>query len=167
MELPKTEDELQSLINKAVEEATTKLTGEFDGKFASQRTKYENQIRELKNSIGKSAEELAQQRMQEQYEADQKELAELRGFKKTTLISERLAKDGLPKYFVNDSRLMNASEEDFEKAFKLVKSEYEATLPKGNNRSNVVPVNTNAPSTNDPKQDAYNKMGDVLKNLIG
>lgn len=166
-ELPKTDGELQTLIEDAVKNATEKLAKEYDGKFAAQRTKYEGEIKSLKDSIGKSAEEIAKQKMQEQYDADQRELTELRSFRKNTLISNRLAKDNLPSYLVNDSRLLNSTDEDFEKNYKSVKADYESTLPKGNQHTTVVNTNVATPNSGDKRHDAINKMGECLKGLVG
>lgn len=167
MELPKTESELQTLINKAVEEAKNELTATYDGKFATQRKKYESQIAELEANKDKSAEEIAKQKVQQQYEADQAELAQLRSYKKTTEISKRLAKDNLPSYLVNDSRILNSSEEDFEKNYKLVKTDYESSQPKGNTHSSVVNTGGSAKPNGDSKGEAFEKMGECLKGLIG
>ena len=166
VELPKTEAELQGLIDEAIEKATTALKQEYDGKFAAQRTKHDSEIKKLKEDMGKSAEELAQQKLKEQQEADQKELTELRSYKKGKTIEERLGKENLPSYFKNDQRLLNANEEDFDKVVKEVKKEYEATLPRGNQTSTVVNTNTGEPSksSTDTANEAF---AQTLGQLVG
>ena len=167
VELPKTETELQGLIDEAVKNATDKLKQEYDGKFAAQRTKHKEELDSIKASIGKSAEEIAQQKLQEQQEADQKELTELRAFKKSKTIEERLGKEGLPTFLKNDSRLLSANEEDFDKVLKEVKKEYEAVLPKGNQHSTVVQTSTgNKPSPSEQEQ-ANIAFGKALQELVG
>ena len=170
MELPKTEAELDAIITSKVKEATDELVSKHNGEMATLRKKHEADIQKVKDQANLSAEEIAQRKIQEQYDADQKELQELRGFKKTTLISQRLAKDGLPEYLKNDVRLINSSDEDFEKNYKSVKADFEATQPKGNTHSSVV-KQTGGASVRNPSQDskdeAYQKMGEALGQIIG
>ena len=168
VELPKTEAELQGLIDEAVNKATTALKAEFDGKFATQRKKHDDEIAKIKADAGKSAEELAQERIKEQQEKDANELAELRSFKKTTILGEKLAKEGLPSYFKNDNRLLTAEEGDLDKVIKDIKKEYEATLPKGNTTSSVIQQGGSVSPTH-AKTDtdvANEKMGAFLDNIL-
>jgi hypothetical protein len=124
-------------------------------------------IKELENS-NLSQEEIEARVRKEQDEATQNELAELRSYKKGKVIEERLSKEGLPSYFKNDSRLLNAKDEDFDKAIKDVKKEYEATLPKGNTHSTVVQTYTNgANQEKDATSKANEEMGNALKQIIG
>lgn len=167
MELPKTETELQGLIDEAVKNATTALKQEYDGKFAAQRTKHDDEIKKLKADMGKSAEELAQQRLKEQQEVDQQELAELRAYKKSKTIEERLSKENLPNHFKYDTRLLNASEDDFDKVVKDVKKEYEATLPKGNQTSTVVKTGGASQPSSTPADAANEAFAQVLGNIVG
>ena len=171
MELPKTEAELDALITSKVEEATSTLVSKHNGEMATLRKKHEAELQKVKDQANMSAEEIAQRKFQEQNEADQKELQELRGFKKTTLISQRLAKDGLPDYLKNDVRLINSSEEDFEKNYKNVKADFEATQPKGNAHSSVVRqtggASKGSSSGDTAKDEAYAMMGEALSQIIG
>lgn len=171
MELPKTEAELDALITSKVEEATNNLVSKHNGEMASLRKKHEAEIQKVKEQANMSAEEIAQKRVQEQNEADQRELQELRGFKKSTIISQRLAKDGLPDYLKNDVRLINSSEEDFEKNYKNVKADYDATQPKGNTHSSVVRQTGGASKpaigSDAAKDEAYKAMGEALSEIIG
>ena len=113
-----------------------------------------------------TAEEIAAEKIKEQQEADQKELAELRAYKKSGEISKRLAKEGLPDFFKNDTRLLNAEDGDLEKVVKDIKKEYDSYLPKGANHSTVVQT-AQGDKPVDPKQVANEKMGEALKELIG
>lgn len=168
VELPKTEAELQALIDAKVQETRDSVKQEYDGKFAAQRTKHDEEIKKLKADMGKSAEELAEERIKEQQQKDAQELTELRSFKKNTILGEKLAKENLPSYFKNDNRLLTAEDGDIDKVIKDIKKEYEASLPKGNTHSSVVQQGgTMTPSV--PKDDqsiANEKMGEFLDNIL-
>lgn len=157
-----TEAELQAKINDAVNEATDALISKHNGEMANMRK--ENKA--LKDA-NLSSEERAKQDLEEQRLATEKELGELRAFKKNSIISEKLAKENLPSYLKNDSRLINASESELDKAIKLVKSDYESSLPKGNTHSSVVVNATSGGKQADTKSEAYEKMGEVLNSIIG
>lgn len=166
-ELPKTEQELNDLIDQRVQEATEKLTAKHNGEMANQRKKFDSDLEKARQQANLSAEELAQQKIKEQQEADQKELNELRAYKKSTTIAERLAKENLPSYLKNDSRLINADDSTFEKVLKEVKKDYEASLPKGATHSTVVQQSANGVNTPTTEKDqAYEKMGEVIKQII-
>ena len=168
MELPKTEAELQAYVDKKINEATNTLKTEYDGKFAAQRKKHDEEIAKVRAEAGKSAEEIAAQKVKEENEARDKELNDLRDYKKGKVLEERLAKEKMPSHFKFDSRLLNASEEDFEKVLKDVKKEYEETLPKGNQHSTVVRTQSGeVQKTNtDDKTLAYEKGAEALKDLF-
>lgn len=165
-ELPKTEQELNDLIAQKVQEKADELTAQHNGAMANMRKKYDDDIKKTKEQANKSAEEIAAEKIKEQQEADQKELAELRAYKKSGEISKRLAKEGLPDFFKNDTRLLNAEDGDLDKVVKDIKKEYDSYLPKGATHSTVVPNAQNQPPV-DKKQEAYNKMGEALKELTG
>lgn len=166
VELPKTEQELNDLIDQKVSEATDKLTAKFNGDMANLRKKHDDELKRTKEQAGKTAEELAEERVKEQNEAKDKELAELRAYKKSGELSKKLAKEGLPDFFKNDTRLINAEDGDLDKVIKDIKKEYGDVLPKGATHSTVVPTAQNQPPV-DKKQEAYNKMGEALKELTG
>lgn len=167
MELPKTEQELNDLIEAKVNEATEKLVAKHNGEMATQRKKYEDSLKKAQDQANLSAEERAQQLAKEENEAKDKELNELRAFKKSSDLAQRLAKEKLPTYFKNDSRLINADESNIDKVIKDIRKEYEATLPKGAAHSTVVQTSSgnNNTAAND-KETAFQKMGDALKQLI-
>ena len=168
VELPKTETELQGLIDEAVNNATTALKAEYDGKFATQRKKHDEEIAKIKADAGKSVEQLAEERIKEQQEKDANELQELRTFKKNTILGEKLAKEGLPSYFKNDNRLLTAEDGDLDRVIKEVKKEYEATLPKGNPHSNVIQQGGSvSPTSNKTDTDIANeKMAEFLNEVL-
>ena len=152
-----TEAELQSRIDEAVSSATKDLISRHNGEMANMRK--ENKALKEANL---SKEELAQQ----QAEAQKEELENLRAFKKSAIISERLAKENLPSYLKNDNRLLNATDETFDKVLKQVKADYESSLPKGNSHSSVVQVASTVKETSS-KETAYAKMGEALNSLLG
>lgn len=167
MELPKTEQELNDLIETKINEVTEKMTAKHNGEMATQRKKFEDELKKAKDQANLSAEERAQQLAKEENEAKDKELNELRAFKKSSDLAQRLAKEKLPTYFKNDSRLINADESNIDKVIKDIRKEYEATLPKGAAHSTVVQTSggNNNTAAND-KETAFQKMGDALKQLI-
>ena len=166
--LPTTEQELNDLIDARVKEATESLVAQHNGQMANMRKKYDEDIKKVKEQANMTAEEIAAQKIKEQQEADQQELTELRAYKRSSVISGKLAKEGLPDFLKNDTRLLNASEGDLDKVIKDVKKDYEANLPKGATHSTVV----NNPSGNpqsgngNDKQVAYDKMGAILKDVV-
>ena len=167
MELPKTDAELQGMIDKAVSEATTALKAEYDGKFANQRKKHDDEIAKIRADAGKSAEELAAQKVKEENEARDRELEDLRSYKKGKVLEERLAKENLPNHFKYDTRLLNASDDDFEKVIKDVKKEYEATLPKGNQTSTVVKTGGATQPSQTPADAANEAFAQVIGQIVG
>ena len=167
MELPKTEQELNDLIESKVNEATEKLVAKHNGEMATMRQKHSADLEKAKQQANLTAEELAQQKVKEEQEQVQQELNELRAYKKSQVLSERLAKEGLPTYFKNDTRLLNANDNDLDKAIKDVKKEYDATLPKGSTHSTVVNTATSKPTDNSDKSQLFGQVGDALKNALG
>lgn len=167
-DLPKTDAELQALLDAKAQEVTDNLTAQHNGQMANMRKKYESDLAKAKEQANKSAEEIAAERVREQQEHDAQELAELRQFKKVSVLSEKLKKEGLPEFFKNDTRLLNADETTLDKVIKDVKKEYETYQPKGATHSTVVPTQ-NQPiqkGGSDNKEIAFEKMGDALKELI-
>ena len=165
-ELPKTEAELQALLDAKANEVTETLTSKHNGEMANLRKKHDDDLRKAKEQANLSAEELAQQKIKEQQDADREELESLRAYKKSNEISTRLAKEGLPDFFKNDARLLSAEDGNLDKVIKDVKKEYEATLPKGATHSTVVSTPTGVKPSGDSKEAAFSAMGDVLKNVV-
>ncbi|MBR3890144.1 hypothetical protein IKJ53_06475 [bacterium] len=135
--------------------------------MATLRKKYDDDLKKAKEQAGKTAEEIAQERIKEQQEHDAQELAELRQFKKNTVLSEKLKKEGLPDFFKNDTRLLNAEDGNVDKVIKDIKKEFEAIQPKGATHSTVVQTQSqNVNKQQDDKSAAFEKMGDAIKELI-
>ena len=166
-ELPKTEQELNDLIAAKVQEATAEQEAKHNGQMANLRKKYDDDLKKAKEQAGKTAEELAQEKIKEQQEAKDNELNELRAFKKNTILTEKLKKEGLPDFFKNDTRLINAEDGSVDKIIKDIKKEYEQYQPKGATHSTVVQTQSqNVNKQQDDKSAAFEKMGDALKELI-
>lgn len=168
VELPKSQEELDALLSERENQTRESVTKEFNDKFAKQRTQHQAEIDKIKADMGKSAEQLAEERIKEQQEKDANELEELRKFKKQTILGDRLAKEGLPSFFKNDNRLTSAEEGDLDKVIKDIKKEYEANLPKGNTHSSVVQQSGGKPNPQlSEKEQAYAALGDALKEVVG
>lgn len=166
-ELPKTEQELNDLIAAKVQEATAEQEAKHNGQMATLRKKYDDDLKKAKEQAGKTAEEIAQEKIKEQQEHDAQELTELRQFKKNTVLSEKLKKEGLPDFFKNDTRLLNAEDGNLDKVIKDIKKEYEQYQPKGATHSTVVQTQSqNVNQQQDDKSAAFEKMGDAIKELI-
>ena len=65
-ELPKTEQELNDLIAAKVQEATAEQEAKHNGQMATLRKKYDDDLKKAKEQAGKTAEEIAQERIKEQ-----------------------------------------------------------------------------------------------------
>lgn len=156
-----TEAELQAKID----EATQNIVSKHNGEMANLRTKHAAEIEKVKKEANMSAEELARQKAEQQAQETEQELKDLRTFKKTTILKDKLAKNGLPEYFINDSRLLSAEDGELDKVIKTVKTEYEATMPKGNTKSTVVQVGGTTPQ-GDSKDVAFKKMADAIGQIV-
>ena len=166
-ELPKTEAELQALLDAKANEVTESLTAQHNGAMANMRKKYESDLAKAKEQANMTAEQIAEQKIKEQQEKDAQELVELRQFKKNSVLGEKLKTAGLPDFFKNDTRLLNAEDGDLDKVIKDIKKEFDAYQPKGATHSTVVPTQSQTVNKQqDDKSAAFEKMGDALKELI-
>ena len=167
--LPKTEQELNDLIDAKVREATEQLEGKHNSAMAQMRQKYDADLKKAKEQANLTAEELAQQKVKEQQEADQQELADLRAYRKQNELSKKLAQAGLPEHFKYDTRLLNAEDGKLDKTIADVKKEYEATLPKGATHSTVIPTGSaqGQGNQNGDKTQIFENVGNALKEALG
>lgn len=148
-------------LSAKVEEAVANATKELEAKHNKSMYELRQENKKLKDAT-KDQETLKK----EQDEEVVRELNELRAYKKQSMISERLAKEGLPSFLKNDSRLINASDDDFEKVIKEVKKDYDAIAPKGSQHSTVVQTSSTKPELSD-KDKANAEFGQALKKLVG
>lgn len=165
-ELPKTEQELNDLIDAKVQQVVAEETAKHNGQMANMRKKYEDDLKKAKEQAGLTAEQIAQEKIKEQDEAKDRELNELRAFKKSSVISQKLAKEGLPDFLKNDARLLGADDSNIDKVIKDVKKDYEGALPKGATHSTVVQTAQGQKPTNDKAQ-VYEAVGEALKQALG
>ena len=168
MELPKNEAELQAMIDDAVSKATENLNAKHNSDMATMRKKHESDLAKAKEQANMSAEEVANQKLKEQQEANEKELAELRTYKKQSIISEKLTEAKLPQYFKNDSRLLSAEAGDLDKVIRNISKEYTENLPKGATHSTITPMQSGKPqpSGGDDKAVAFEEMGSFIKDVV-
>lgn len=144
-ELPKNQSELDALIEERVNAKVDELSKKHNEEMANLRVSHKKEIEKINNQSNLSAEEKAKALAEEKQKELESELNDLRSFKKNSVLKERLTKEGLPSFLANDSRLINAEDGELDKVIKVVKGEYDATLPKGNTHSTIVPTNTTAP----------------------
>ena len=145
-----TEEELQKKIDEAVKKATeetsAKLEKAHNESMAQQRIKAkEEQEKAVAKAVAEanlSAEEKAKKEIEEQRKAEQEELAQLRLEKKVNDRAKKLAEAELPDFFKNDTRLINAEDEQVDEVIKTIKEEYSKVLPKGATISTNVMTNT-------------------------
>ena len=169
VELPKNEEELKALIASAVNSKVEELNAKHNNDMAGLRKSYEDKIKKTQDLANMSAEEKAKQLAEEEKAKLNDELAELRSFKKKTTLEAKLEKEGLPKYFSNDNRLLSAEDGDLDKVLKVVKEEYNVSLPKGNQHSTIVQTYSGQGTqggAKDQKEVAYEKAGESLKDLF-
>lgn len=165
-ELPKTEQELNELVDAKVQQAVAEETAKHNGQMANMRKKYEDDLKKAKEQAGFTAEQIAEEKVKEQNEARDRELNELRAFKKSSVISQRLVKEGLPDFLKNDSRLLNADDSTIDKVIKEVKKDYDSALPKGATHSTVVQTASGQKPANEKTQ-VYEEVGEALKQALG
>lgn len=158
--LQMTEEELQKKIDEAVkkatDEVTAKLVKEHNENMAQQRIKAkEEQEKAVKKAVDEanlSAEDKAKRELEEQRKADQEELAQLRLEKKVNDRAKKLAEAELPDFFKNDSRLLNAEDEQVDEVIKTIKEEFNKALPKGATVSTNVVTDTPSGQTKKTKE---------------
>jgi len=154
-----TDEELKAKIDEAVKKATdevsAKLVKEHNEQMAQQRIKAkEEQEKAVKKAVDEanlSAEEKAKKEVEEQRKLEQEELAQLRLEKKINDRAKKLAESELPDFFKNDSRLINAKDEDVDEVIKTIKEEYTKVLPKGATTSTN--INATTPSGGKSKEE--------------
>ena len=165
MELPKTEEELQAIIDENVARVTKDLESKHANEMAGQRKSYETKIEKIKAGHEADIEDRATAIANEKIAGVTDELNGLRSYKRGVELEKRLEKEGLPKYFANDNRLLSAEEGTIDSVLKIIKTEYEGSLPRGTTHSTVVPTSTGG---NNPTVDNKGivEFGETIKNLV-
>ena len=161
-----TAEELQSKINEAVEKAVAEKTEALEKKhneeMASARlkakTEKEKAVKDAVDNANLSAEERAAKKIEEERKAEQEELAQLRLEKKVNDRANKLKEKGLPDFFKNDSRLLNAEDDKVDEVIATIDKEYKGSLPQGASVStNVSGSNTN--KSQNAELDRMRKLG--------
>lgn len=168
VELPKTQEELDALVEEKINAKVEELSKKHNEEMANLRVSHKKEIEKINNQSNLSAEEKAKALAEEKEKALNDELTSLRSFKRKTELEARLEKEGLPKYFSNDNRLLSANGGDLDKVLKVVKEEYNGSLPKGNQHSTVVQTANGVVQSQakDSKEIAYEKASESLKDLF-
>lgn len=135
-----TEEELQAKIDEAVKtkvaEKEAELKKQHDSDMAQMRISakdaQEKAVKKAVEEANLSTEEKAKKESEEKFAELERENAELKAYKHQTVVTDALAKEKLPVFLKNDSRLVGAkTEEELANAIKSVKEDYEGSLPKG------------------------------------
>lgn len=155
---------IQEAVSKAVSEATETQTKKHNEEMAQLRIKakaeQEKAIEKAKEDATLSADELAKKKVEEDIKAKDLELSELRTFKKQAEIEKSLADNQLPAFFKNDSRLLNASDDERAEVIKTIKEEYTQTLPSGSTvDTNVVATGNAGKSKADQELESFRNLG--------
>ena len=155
----------QAELNAKVEEAVANATKDLEKRHNEDMYALRKENKELKNA-NLSQEERQKKELEEKELALGKELEELRAFKKSSILGDKLAKANLPSYFKNDTRLLNAEDGDVDRVLKDIKKEYEDSLPKGNSHSTVVQTGGTQTPTMSEKDKANAEFGKALAELV-
>jgi len=128
VEAPKAVETPKTVSAEEFEALKTKLA-EYESSFKekvnqaskAEREKFEKQLAKAKLS----AEEQVKLEQEEKWNAINAELTTLKTEKKQFTIKNHLTESGLPPFFANDSRLVNASLDDIPSIVKAIRKEYE------------------------------------------
>ena len=156
-EITLTEEQLQEKIaeevKKATDELTATLTKKHNDEMGALRIKSkEEQKKAVEDAVANAnltAEEKAKKELEEQRKADQQELEQLRFEKKVNDRSKKLVEKGLPDFFKNDTRLLNAEEDKVDEVIAVIEKEYKSVLPQG------ASVSTNVSGGGTPTTDKF------------
>lgn len=129
------DEKIKDAVEKAVAETTETLNKKHSDEMAQQRKKAkadtEKAVEQAVANANLSAEEQAAKKIEEERRAEQEELAQLRLEKKINDRANKLKERGLPDFFKNDSRLLNATDEEVEGVITTIEKEYKGSLPQG------------------------------------
>jgi hypothetical protein len=129
------DEKIKDAVEKAVAETTETLNKKHSDEMAQQRKKAkadtEKAVEQAVANANLSAEEQAAKKIEEERRAEQEELAQLRLEKKINDRANKLKEKGLPDFFKNDSRLLNANDEEVDSVIATIEKEYKGSLPQG------------------------------------
>lgn len=158
-------EEKETYSKEEVEQMKAELQAKHNSEMANMRKKNESEIAKAKMS----AEELAKAQADEERNALESELNELRSYKKQQVLNQRLAKEQLPSYFVNDSRLLGAKDDkELDSVIKTIKTEYGNSQPKGANHSTIVQgAKVDSANESSAKTQTHSDMNDAIRKAFG
>lgn len=143
------EKEKQEAIAKAVAEKQAELEKKHNEDMANLRIKSKQEkdeaVKKAEENAKLTAEEKAKKELEEQQKAEHDELVALRQEKKLNERAKKLVDAGVPEMFKNDSRLINAEDNEVDNVIKTIGEEWKKLVPDG------AKINTNVPG-GDPKQ---------------
>ena len=155
-----TEEQMKELLEKAKAEKEAELVAKHNQEMANLRQKDKEEkdraVAKATEEAKLSAEELAKKKAEEENKAREQEIAELKAFKQKAELKDALEKAKVPSFFINDSRLLNSTEENREKVIETLKGEYESTLPNGARTDTNVKNHNNHNGDNDEFADMRN-----------
>lgn len=158
-------EEKETYSKEEVEQLKAELQAKHNSEMANMRKKNESEVAKAKMS----AEELAKAQAEEEKLALETELNDLRNYKKQNVLTERLAKENLPSFFKNDTRLLNAKDDkELDNAIKSIKNEYASSQPKGATHSTVVQSGrTDQTNEQSAKSEVHQSMNDTIRQAFG
>ena len=129
------EQEKRDAIAKALADQKDELSKKHNEEMANLRmrakTEKDEAIRKAEENAKLTAEEKAKKEIEEQQKREHEELEQLRLEKKINERTEMLTKAGVPSMFKNDTRLINATDEEVEGVIKTIADEWGKVSPKG------------------------------------
>lgn len=129
------EEKIKEAVSKAVADKETELKKQHGTEMASLRTskdaEWKKKLDDAVAEANLSADDKAKKKFEEEQKAKEEELAELRAYKKSGELEKKLIEKGLPTFFKNDSRLLNASEENIESVIETITGEFKQFSPNG------------------------------------
>lgn len=148
-------EEYEALKNKLAE-----LENGFKEKVnqasKAEREKFEKQLAKAKLS----AEEQVKLEQEEKWNAIQGELNTLKIEKKQFVVKQHLTESGLPPFFANDARLVNADVADIPSVIKSIKKEFEEYVKE----SGKPAVSATAPKTQTTTNQGNQLIDNIVKN---
>lgn len=144
-EIKMTQEELdkkiEEAVNKAKAEQEAELKRKHDGEMAqlrmSEKEKLDKAVKKAQDEANLTAEERAKKALEEKQKQDEEErkakdqeLEELRSKVKMRERADKLKEAGVPDIFKNDTRLLNAKDEEVDEVIKTIQKEFSQIAPK-------------------------------------
>lgn len=157
------DEKIKEAVEKAVAETTDTLQKKHSDDMAQQRKRAKEEKEKAVNdavaNANLSAEEKAKKQVEEERKAEQAELAQLRLEKKINDRANKLKEKGLPDFLKNDSRLLNAENEQVDEVISAIEKEYKGSLPQGANIDTNVSGSGSKKSQEQAEKERLRKLG--------